>query len=55
MINKYENMLLAGGLNVDLIDSNNHHTNHLSDLLDCFKLVNLVKKATCFESRIKSD
>ena len=34
----YENIVLAGDLNIDLLDPNKDTSNHLSDLLDVFNL-----------------
>ena len=47
--NKYENILLAGDLNIDF-EENNAVSNHLSDLSDMFNFQNLVKEKTCFKS-----
>ena len=44
-------MLLVGDLNVDLNDSNKHHTNYLSDLTDSLHSTNFVKEDTCFKSQ----
>ena len=46
----YDNIALAGDLNIDLLDPSKDTSNHLSDLLDVFNLKNLVKEPTCFKS-----
>ena len=46
----YDNIVLAGDLNIDLLDSSKDTSDHLSDLLDVFNLKNLVKEPTCFMS-----
>ena len=47
-LKSYDNIILPGDLNIDLLDSSKDTSNHLSDLLDVFNLKNLVKKPTCF-------
>ena len=44
----YDNIVLAGDLNIDLLDPGKDTSNHLFDLLDVFNLKNLVKEPTCF-------
>ena len=46
----YDNIILAGDLNIDLLDPSKDTSNHLCDLLDVFDLKNLVKEPTCFMS-----
>ena len=46
----YDNIALAGDLNIDLLDPSKDPSNDLSDLLDVFNLKNLVEEATCFKS-----
>ena len=48
---KYDNILLAGDLNIDELKTGSDSPNHLSDAKDVFNLTNLVKKPTCFESQ----
>ena len=48
--NQYENLLLAGDLNIDT-QENMPDSSHLSDLKDIFNLDNLVKETTCFKSK----
>ena len=49
-IHKYQNILLAGDLNIDL-GIPNHDKNHLlSDLCDTFDITNMVKDKTSFMS-----
>ena len=50
----YDNIALAGDLNIDLLDPSKDTSNHLSDLLDVFNLKNLVKEPTCFKSDKRS-
>ena len=50
VFSKYENVLLAGDLNIDISEPTKDAGNHLSDLKDVFNLTNLVKKVTCFKS-----
>ena len=49
-LNCNDNVALAGDLNIDLLDPSKDTSNHLSDLLDVFKLKNLVKEPTCVKS-----
>ena len=42
-VNKYGNILLAGDVNINLLDPSSDTKNHLSDLRDTFALINLVK------------
>ena len=46
----YDNIVLAGDLNIDLLDPSKDTSNHLPVLLDAFNLRNLVKESTCFMS-----
>ena len=46
----YDNIVLGGELNINLLDPAKDTSNHLSDLLDVFNLENLVKESTCFMS-----
>ena len=48
---KYDNILLAGDLNIDELKTGSDSSNHLSDAKDVFNLANLVKKPTCFKSQ----
>ena len=50
MVSKYENILLVGDFNINLLDSKSDNRNHFSDLRDTFALTNLVKDKTCFKS-----
>ena len=47
-LNNYDNIVIAGNLNIDLSDPSKATSNNLSDLLDVFNLKNLVKELTCF-------
>ena len=53
-INKYENIVLQGDINVDMSDRNNTQTNydHAQELRDVFNLTNLIKQTTCFTPTI---
>ena len=46
----YDNIILAGDLNIDLLDPSKDTSNHLCDLSAVFDLKNLVKEPTCFMS-----
>ena len=48
-INKYDNILVAGDLNIDVSGSKGLNDNHFSELTDTFNLTNLVKTSTCFK------
>ena len=49
-INKYTNIILIGGINVEMSDRDNTHTNygHVQELSDVFNFTNLIKLTTCF-------
>ena len=49
-INKYDNILVAGDLNIDVSGSKGLIDNHFSELIDTFNLTNLVKTPTCFKT-----
>ena len=51
ILGKYDNILLAGDLNVDEFKTGPDSSNHLSDAKDIFNLTNLMKKPTCFKSQ----
>ena len=40
ILNKYNNIVLAGDLNIDIMKSNSDLSNYLSELSDAFNLVN---------------
>ena len=50
IISNYDNVVLAGDLNIGLLDPSADTGNHLSDLIDIFDLNNMVKEPTCFKS-----
>ena len=50
IINEYENVIVAGDLNIDLSNTKTLSENHVSDLRDTFALTNLVKQKTCFKT-----
>ena len=49
-INKYENILVIGDLNIDLSVPNNDKENLLENLCDSYDLTNIMKQKTCFMS-----
>ena len=49
-LNEYDNLLLAGDLNINTLRATSDSSNHLSDLNDTFSLTNLVTDSTCFKS-----
>ena len=49
-LNEYDNLLLAGDLNINTLRPTSDSSNHLSDLNDTFSLTNLVTDSTCFKS-----
>ena len=50
ILGKYDNILLAGDLNIDELKAGSDSSNHLSDAENVFNLTNLVKKPTCSKS-----
>ena len=51
ILSKYDNILLAGDLNIDQFKTSSDSSNHLSDAKDVFDLKNLLKKPTSFKSQ----
>ena len=51
IVNQYENMIVTGNLNINLLDPISGTKNYLSDLRDSFALTNLVKDNTCFQNK----
>ena len=51
ILNKYDNILLVGDLNIDELKTGSDSSNHLSDAKTVFNLTNLIKKPTCFKSQ----
>ena len=49
-INKYQNILFIGDLNIDLKVTNNDKKHFLEDLCDTFDFTNMIKAKTCFMS-----
>ena len=49
-VNKYDNIFLAGDLNIDTRDKSKDTNNYLSDFMDTFSLNNLIKVKTCYKS-----
>ena len=50
IINEYENVLLAGDVNIGLLNNSNDQTNNFSDLKDTFNFTKLVREATSFKA-----
>ena len=50
IINEYENVLLAGDVNIGHLNNSNDQTNNFSDLKDTFNFTKLVREATCFKA-----
>ena len=50
VVNKYENIFLAGDLNIDLLDSKSDPDIHFSVLREIYDLTNLVKVPTCYKN-----
>ena len=50
VVKKYDNIFLAGELNIDLLDSNSDPNKHLSVLRDKYDLTNLVKAPACYKN-----
>ena len=48
---KYDNVLLAGDLNIEELKPISDSSSHLSDAKNVFNLQNLFKKPTCFKSQ----
>ena len=51
---KYENALVVGDLNIDILDKKKDSKNYLSDLRDTFSLSNLISEVTCVKSSVGS-
>ena len=49
---KYENVLVTGYLNIDILDKKKGSKNYLSDLSDTFSLSNLISGVTCVTSSV---
>ena len=49
-MSKYDNFVIAGNLNINMLDPKCDGKSHLPDLKDTYRLSNLVKSATCFKS-----
>ena len=50
VISKYNNILVAGDLNIDVSGFKGLNDNHFSELTDTFNQTNLVKTRTCFKT-----
>ena len=50
IVNRYHNYIIAGDLNINILDPKCDRNSHFSDLHDTYNLSNLVKLATCFKS-----
>ena len=51
MLGNYDNIVLAGDLNIDELNSCSDSSNHLPDMKNVFNLSNLIKEPTCFKSQ----
>ena len=51
---KYENALVVGNLNIDILDKIKDSKNYLSDLCDTFSLSNLISEVTCVKLSVGS-
>ena len=51
---KYENVLLVGDLNIDILDKKKDSKNYLSDLRDTSSISNLTSEITCVKSSVDS-
>ena len=51
---KYENVLLIGDLNIDILNKKRDSKNYLSDLCDTLSLSNLISEVTCVKSSVGS-
>ena len=49
-VNKYDNIILAGDLNVDMDIPEKDVKGYMSDIYDTFDLTNLINKKTCLQS-----
>ena len=49
-INKYDNILVAGDLNIDVSGSTGLNDNYFSELIDIFNLINLIKTLSFFKT-----
>ena len=49
-LNEYDNLLLAGDLNINTLRPTSDSSDHLSDLNDTFSLTNLVTDSTSLKS-----
>ena len=50
VVNKYDNIFIAGDLNVDTGDKSKDANNYLCDCMNTFSLNNLRKVKTCYKS-----
>ena len=49
-LSKYDNLLLAGDININILRPTSDLSNHLPDLSDTFSLTNLVTDSKCLKS-----
>ena len=49
-VNKYDNILVTGHLNIDFSDSKMDTNNYLGDFIDSFSLTNIVNYKACFKT-----
>ena len=50
IVNRYDNYIIAGYLDINMLDLKCDGNSHFYDLKDTYNLSNLVKSATCFKS-----
>ena len=50
VVNKYDNIFIAGDLNIDTGDKSKDANNYLCDCMNTFSLNNLIKVKTCYKS-----
>ena len=48
-MDQYNNFIVIGDLNIDILDNTKDRYNYLSNLCDTFSLNNLIKGKTCFK------
>ena len=50
IVNRYDNYIIAGYLDINVLDLKCDGSSHFYDLKDTYNLSKLVKSATCFKS-----
>ena len=51
-VNKYDNIVVMGDLNIDISDKRKDNNNFMSDLCDAFSLQNIITGKTCHKSNV---